>query len=139
MGVISTTTNVKHQLDILASAAAGARIGRGAYSAGRSHGMASRPTAKKKLNMNNMTAATIPGAPALTDVVPARIAIHPHCPAAANSMRGRRPTRSRSQMGMRDDKKYATPFAPESSRERLWLMPTDCSKMTGASVLSAHG
>ena len=47
------------QLDAVASAAALVRIARGAYSAGKSHGMASKPTAKKKLNPKSMTTATI--------------------------------------------------------------------------------
>ncbi len=35
-------------------------------------------------------------------------------------------------MGIRDEKKYATPLKPESKSERLWDNPTDSSKITGA-------
>ena len=38
-----------------------------------------------------------------------------------------------SQMGIREDKKYAIPLKPESSSETLRESPTDCSKITGAS------
>jgi hypothetical protein len=59
-GVISTTRNVKIQFEAEARAAAEARMGNGAYSAGSNHGMASKPTAKKKLNRKSIVAATTP-------------------------------------------------------------------------------
>jgi hypothetical protein len=77
-GVISTTRKVKIQLLAVARAAALVRIARGAYSAGKSHGMANRPTAKKKLNKNNMMIATIPALLLPLATVPARIAMHAH-------------------------------------------------------------
>jgi hypothetical protein len=83
-------------------------MGRGAYSAGttlfslakdggyekyvRSQGIASSPTAKKKLNRKSITVATIPAEWPPSYTVPARIAMHAHCPAAAKSIRGRRPS-----------------------------------------------
>lgn len=89
------------QLDAEAKAAAGARIGSGAYSDGRSQGIAKRPMAKKKLDRsrfstmihlivscfsrssthlkrNNIVAATIPVALYVTEVVPASTAIQQH-------------------------------------------------------------
>ena len=59
-GVISTTRKVNIQLLAVARAADLVRIARGLYSAGKSHGIASKPTAKKKLKRNNMTIATMP-------------------------------------------------------------------------------
>ena len=61
-GVISTTRNVKSQLLAELKLAAFVLIASGAYSAGNSHGIARSPTAKKKLNINNMTVATMPEA-----------------------------------------------------------------------------
>lgn len=87
------------QLEPEAKAAAGARIGNGAYSDGKSHGIARRPIAKKKLGgssfwsarytemclavtthlkRNSMVAATIPVALKLTEVVPANTAMQQH-------------------------------------------------------------
>jgi hypothetical protein len=80
-------------------------MGRGVYSAGRSHGMARKPTAKKKLKRKSMVAATIPVALNVTEVVPARTAMHAHWPMAAKSMSLRRPMRSMSQIGMSEEKK----------------------------------
>jgi hypothetical protein len=85
------------QLLAEARAAAGALIGKGAYSDGSNQGIASNPTAKKKLstpsqstittdracqethlNKKSMVAATIPVPFPVTDVVPARTAIQAH-------------------------------------------------------------
>ena len=97
------------QLDAEARAAAGALIGSGAYSDGKSQGIAKSPMAKKKLDpphfstmihlvvstfsrpsthlkRNNMVAATIPVALYVTEVVPARTAMQQHCPTAAKIM-----------------------------------------------------
>lgn len=129
-GVISTTRNVKIQLDADASAAALWRIASGAYSAGttsrldlrnnnnqdgtqieersedlRNQGIASKPTAKKKLNANSMIDATIPAEVEPSDTVPARIAIQQPCPAAANSISFRRPSLSMIQIGMSELRK----------------------------------
>lgn len=72
------------------------------------------------LKRNNIVAATIPVALWVTEVVPAKTAMHAHCPAAAKSIsflctislsvqQGvlplTRPIRSISQMGMSDDRK----------------------------------
>ena len=38
-----------------------------------------------------------------------------------------------SQIGIRDDRKYAIPLKPDKRSEMSLLRPTDCSKMTGAS------
>lgn len=75
IGVISTTRNVKIQLDAVASAADLVRIASGAYSAGSNHGIASNPTAKKKLNRNSITTATKPQVLPPFETVPARTAI----------------------------------------------------------------
>ncbi|KAH3669256.1 hypothetical protein OGAPHI_001377 [Ogataea philodendri] len=104
-GVISTTRNVKIQLLAEPSAAALVLIASGAYSAGSSHGMASSPTAKKKLNANSITVATIPQAVLPLETVPARIAMQAPWPVAAKSINFLRPTRSSSQIGISDDAK----------------------------------
>ena len=36
------------------------------------------------------------------------------------------------QIGIKDDRKYATPLKPESNSDKLWDRPTDSSKITGA-------
>lgn len=100
-----TTTKVKIQFEADASAAAGVRIANGAYSEGNSHGMASIPTAKKKLNRNSIAEATMPEAVLPFDTVPARIDIQQHMPMTANSISLRRPRRSRIQIGGSDDTK----------------------------------
>lgn len=72
----STRARLTIQFEAEPKAAEAARIGVGEYSEGKSQGMANRPTAKKKLNRNNMVAATIPVPLPVTDVVPARTAMH---------------------------------------------------------------
>lgn len=59
--------------------------------------MASRPMAKKKLNMNSMMAATIPAGLLPLDTVPARMAMQQDWPMTAKSISLRRPRRSRTQ------------------------------------------
>ena len=93
------------QFDAEASAAAWVRIAKGAYSAGHSQGMASMPTEKKKLKRKSMTMATRPALLLPLDTVPARTAMHVPWPAAANIIRRRRPSRSMTQMGIRELKK----------------------------------
>lgn len=58
--MISTTRKVKIQFDAVAKAADFVQIASGAYSAGSNHGMARRPTAKKKLKRKSITIAPIP-------------------------------------------------------------------------------
>ncbi|KAK5635813.1 hypothetical protein RRF57_011525 [Xylaria bambusicola] len=84
----------------------------------RSHGIASRPTAKKKLNKKSTTIATIPAGLDPFDTVPAKIAMQAAWPVAAKSMSLRRPSRSMIQMGTSDEKKYATPLKPASKSDR---------------------
>ena len=97
--------NVKIQFDADASAATGVRIANGAYSEGNNHGIASMPTAKKKLNRNSMTEATIPEALLPFETVPASTDIQQHMPMTANSMSLRRPSRSKIQIGGSDERK----------------------------------
>lgn len=115
-----------------ARAAAGVRIAKGAYSAGSSHGMASIPTAKKKLKRNSMTDAMIPHVVLPLDTVPARTAMQLIIPITANNISFRRPSLSRIQMGGRAEKKYATPVKPASRSERCCESPTLRWKMLGA-------
>lgn len=103
--VICTTRNVKIQFDAEARAAAGVLIASGAYSEGRSHGIASIPTAKKKLNRNSIAEATIPEALFPFDTVPARTAMQQHIPVQANNISLRRPSLSRIQIGGREETK----------------------------------
>jgi hypothetical protein len=95
-GVISTTKKVKIQLLAEARDAAGVRIVNGAYSAGtgsvsetvvilsgiednlHNHGIASNPTAKKKLKRKSITVATYPADFVPFATVPAKIAIQAH-------------------------------------------------------------
>lgn len=42
--------------------------------------------------------------------------------------------RSMSQIGISADKKYAMPLKPDRRSDMSLLRPTDCSKMTGASI-----
>ena len=132
MGVISTIRNVKIQLLAVANAADFVRMASGAYSAGRSQGMASMPTAKKKLKRNSITIATRPHPLLPLETIPARIAMQSPCPAQAKSIRLRRPRRSRHQIGTSDEMKYAMPLKPARSKEVECGMPTETSKMTGA-------
>jgi hypothetical protein len=69
----------------------------------RSQGMASKPTAKKKLKRNSITMATIPAAWLPSETVPAKMAMQAPCPATAKSMSLRRPRRSMTQMGIREE------------------------------------
>lgn len=107
------------QFDAEAKAAALVRMANGAYSAGRSQGIASKPTAKKKLNRKSMRMATIPALLLPLETVPARIAMHAPWPTAAKSISLRRPRRSIIQIGTREDRKYATPLNPANSRDKL--------------------
>ena len=83
------------QFDAVASDAARVRIANGAYSAGtlflvsqgsqfeiqrdiQSHGIASSPTAKKKLKRKSITIATTPPDLEPVETVPARMAIQAH-------------------------------------------------------------
>lgn len=97
--------NVKIQFDADASAATGVRIASGAYSEGNNHGIASMPTAKKKLKRKSITEATIPEALLPFDTVPASTAIQQHMPITANNISLRRPSRSRIQIGGREERK----------------------------------
>lgn len=103
MGVISTTRKVKIQFDAVASAADLVRMASGAYSAGSNQGMASKPTAKKKLKRNNITMAARPQDLLPFATVPARTAMQIAWPPQAKSIKLRRPRRSRHQIGMSDD------------------------------------
>lgn len=94
--------------------------------------MASKPTAKKKLNMNSITVAIIPEVVLPLEIVPANIAMQEHMPMHANSISLRRPKRSMIQIGGSEDTKYATPLKPARSRERLYDNPTLLWKMLGA-------
>lgn len=132
IGVISTTRKVKIQLDAVARAADFVRMARGAYSAGRSQGMASKPTAKKKLKRNSITIATRPHGLLPSATVPARMAMLIPCPAQAKSIKLRRPSRSSNQIGINDERKYAMPLKPARSKAVEWGMPTETSKITGA-------
>lgn len=80
-------------------------MGVGEYSEGSSQGIASRPTAKKKLNRKSMVAAIIPVPLWDTEVVPASTAMQHACPMTAKSMSFRRPIRSMIQMGMSEERK----------------------------------
>lgn len=102
---ICTTRKVNIQFEADANAAAGVLMARGAYSDGRSQGMASIPTAKKKLKRNSMTDAMIPHVVLPLETVPARIAMQHIIPMTANNINFRRPSLSRIQMGGRDEKK----------------------------------
>lgn len=98
------------QLVAVAKDAERVRMARGAYSAGtvrnismalknirrrrknlQSQGMARRPTAKKKLNINSITVATKPEEWVPSQTVPAKIAMQHPCPMTANIMSLRRP------------------------------------------------
>ena len=96
---------MKIQFDADARAAAGVRIASGAYSEGNSHGIASIPTAKKKLNKKSIAEATMPEALFPFDTVPARTAIQQHIPMTANNMSFRRPSLSRIQIGGSEETK----------------------------------
>ena len=100
-------TNVNIQLEAVASAAAFVRIASGVYSAGSNHAIASKPTAKKKLNRNNITVATIPAEVLPSWTVPARMAMQHPWPTTANSINFRRPKRSMVQIGTKVEKKSA--------------------------------
>lgn len=103
--VIWTTRNVKIQFDADARAAAGVLIASGAYSDGRSQGMASMPTAKKKLNKNSIAEAMMPEALFPFETVPARTDMQQHIPMTANNISLRRPSLSRIQIGGSDETK----------------------------------
>jgi hypothetical protein len=103
--VICTTRKVNIQFEAEARAAAGVLIASGAYSEGRSHGMASMPTAKKKLNRNSIAEATMPEALFPFETVPARTAMQQHIPVHANNISFRRPSLSRIQIGGSDETK----------------------------------
>lgn len=98
----------------------------------RNQGIANNPTAKKKLNKNSMTVATRPAEVEPFQTVPARIAMQAHWPAAAKSISFRLPSLSMIQIGMSDEKKYATPLKPARRRARSCERPTDSWKMVGA-------
>ena len=93
------------QFEAEARAAAGVRIASGAYSEGKSHGIASMPTAKKKLNRKSIAEATIPEALFPFDTVPARTAMQEHIPMHANNISFRRPSLSRIQIGGSEERK----------------------------------
>lgn len=102
---ICTTRNVNIQLLADDSAATSDLMAKGAYSAGRSQGMANIPTAKKKLKRNSMTEAMIPQVVFPLDTVPARTDMQDIMPMTANSISFLRPSLSRIQIGGRDEKK----------------------------------
>jgi len=95
--------NIQFEAD--AKAAAGVRIASGAYSEGSNHGIASMPTAKKRLNKKSIAEATMPEALLPFDTVPARTDIQQHIPMTANSISFRRPSLSRIQMGGSEETK----------------------------------
>ena len=96
---------VKIQLLAEDSAAIGVLTASGAYSEGSSHGIASIPTAKKKLNRNSITEATIPEALLPFETVPASTDMQQHMPMTANSINLRRPSLSNIQIGGSEDRK----------------------------------
>lgn len=96
---------VKIQLLAEDSAAIGVLTASGAYSEGSSHGIASIPTAKKKLNRNSITEATIPEALLPLETVPASTDMQQHMPMTANSINLRRPSLSNIQIGGSEDRK----------------------------------
>lgn len=80
--------------------------------------MPNQPTAKKELNTNKNTAATMPRALLSgTEVVAARTAMERAWPAAPKSMRGRRPKRSMVKMAIQEARKYSVPL--RAARRRL--------------------
>ena len=96
---------VKIQLLAEDSAAIGVLTASGAYSEGSSHGIASIPTAKKKLNRKSITEATIPEALLPLETVPASTDMQQHMPMTANSINLRRPSLSKIQIGGSEDRK----------------------------------
>lgn len=96
---------MKIQLLAEARLAALVLIASGAYSAGNSHGIASKPTAKKKFKRNSITIATTPADLDPFETVPASIAMQQACPVHAKSMSFLRPKRSSNQIGTREEKK----------------------------------
>ena len=105
------------------------RIASGAYSGGRSQGMASKPMPKNMSNRDIHTIATIPQfdphAPVEAATVPARTAMQQPCPVTAKCIRIRRPILSMIQIGINDDNQNAMPKKPERRPERCCVRPTD--------------
>jgi hypothetical protein len=96
---------VKIQLLAEDRAAMGVLTANGAYSEGSSHGIASIPTAKKKLKRKSITEATMPEALLPLETVPASTDMQQHMPMTAKSMSLRRPSLSKIQIGGSEDRK----------------------------------
>jgi hypothetical protein len=103
---------------------AGARMRRGTISAGYSQVMPSQPMAKKVLKTKRKTTPAIWKAGWSREFTPVRMAMVAAWPAAPKSMSFRRPTRSTSQMGGIDARKYSVPLRAASRRARKEDMPS---------------